>query len=413
MTSRILLAWTLCCLGLSAFAGDWPQFLGPTRDAVYAGPALAVAWPKEGPRTVWSAAVGEGYSSPVVADGRVVICHRVGDQLVVDCLEATSGRPLWKFEHAMKFKDGAFQDHGPRPTPAVRDGRVFVHNTDGYLVCLELADGRKIWSRQAKSEFKSGATWHGVTASPLVTGTAVILPVGATNAGVVAFSAKDGRTLWKSFDDKASSSSPVLAKVGGAEQLLVVTRSAFRGVNPATGEALWSVATRKQTSGDVYAASPVVVSDQVFLSGWYKLGAQVLDLGGREPRVVWQGDDALSTHYATAVVHDGHLYGFHGHAWEAGGPSLRCVEMATGRVKWQQPKSASGTIVRSGGSLLIWTDAGELILARADPSAYRVEARAQVLGRNTRSYPAVADGFVFLRDTKKLICLDLRASGMK
>lgn len=162
---RVFLGIVALSLVHGAGASDWP--LGPTQDAVYAGPALLETWPKEGPRVAWSAEVGEGYSSPVVASNRLIVTHRLNDDLIVDCLEAMTGAKQWRFTHAMKFKDGAYMDNGPRPTPTIQGGRVFVHNSDGYLVCLNLADGSKVWSRQAKSEFKSNATWHGACASPL------------------------------------------------------------------------------------------------------------------------------------------------------------------------------------------------------------------------------------------------------
>jgi outer membrane protein assembly factor BamB len=405
-----LLLLALASIHLSA--SDWPQLLGPTSDAVYAGPPLAEQWPKEGPRVVWSAAIGEGYSSPVVAAGKLVVCHRSGDNLVVDCHDAKTGRKLWTFEHGMKFQDGAYQDSGPRPTPAIRDGKVFVHNTDGYLVCLDANDGRKLWSRHAKGEFKSSATWHGCCASPLATDKAVILLVGSTNnAGVVAFAAETGQTLWQVLDDKASASSPVLANLGGRPQVLVVTRSHLRSLQPDTGQEFWSLPTPRQSSGNVYAASPVVFGDQIFLSGWYKLGAELIQVADNKPLVRWKSDAALSTHYAAAIHHQGYLYGFHGHGWENLGPSLRCVDLATGKVMWEKPKSGSGTIVKCGENLLILTDGGELQLGKADPRNFTIKARAQVLGRNTRSYPAVADGFVYARGARKLVALDLRVSG--
>jgi outer membrane protein assembly factor BamB len=310
----------------------------------------------------------------------------------------------------MKFQDGAYFDSGPRPTPTIKHGKVFVYNTDGYLVCLDFKDGAKLWSRHAKGEFKSSATWHGCVASPLVTEKAVILTVGATNAGIVAFSVADGKTLWQVFDDKASASSPVFASIGGQTEVLVVTRSAFRSLDAETGKEFWHLDTGRQSSGNVYAASPLVFGDKIFLSGWYKLGAQLLRIENNQPKVLWHNDVALSTHYAAAVEHGGYLYGFHGHAWENNGPALRCVELATGKVMWEQPKSGSGTIVKCGDNLLILTDPGELQLGKADPKKFKITARAQVLGRNTRSYPAVADGIVYVRGQKKLVALDLRAS---
>src|ERR1043166_531066 len=127
--------WLVCSTAMLAvtplFAGDWPQLLGPTSDACYNGPALLEDWPREGPPVVWKVDVGEGYSSPVVGEGRLVICHRVGEELIVDCLDPKSGATYWRFKHAMKFQDGAFFDSGPRPTPAIKKGKVFVQNTDG------------------------------------------------------------------------------------------------------------------------------------------------------------------------------------------------------------------------------------------------------------------------------------------
>src|SRR5882724_10575165 len=170
--------WVASLLISPGVAADWPQLLGPTRDAVYAGPALLEKWPPEGPPVVWKAEVGEGYSNPIVGEQRLIVSHRIGTNLLVDCLNPETGKNYWTFKHAMKFQDGAYFDSGPRPTPAIKDGKVFVHNTDGYLVCLNLDDGKKVWSHNVKFDFKSSATWHGCISSPLVTEKAVILPVG-------------------------------------------------------------------------------------------------------------------------------------------------------------------------------------------------------------------------------------------
>ncbi|HKX62797.1 MAG TPA: PQQ-binding-like beta-propeller repeat protein, partial [Verrucomicrobiae bacterium] len=144
-------------------APDWPQLLGPTRDAVYAGPTLAEAWTDRN-KVVWQKDVGEGYSSPVVSEGRVILCHRLGTNLIVECFNAADGVSAWRFSHGMKFQDGAHYDSGPRPTPAIADNRVFVHNTDGYVACLDLKTGNRLWSQRTRSRFGSSATWHGSVA---------------------------------------------------------------------------------------------------------------------------------------------------------------------------------------------------------------------------------------------------------
>lgn len=395
-------------------ASDWPQLLGPTRDAVYAGPALAEKWPADGPRVVWKLDVGEGYSSPVVAEGRLIQCHRQEDQLQVECLDPATGKQHWTFKHAMNFRDGAFFDHGPRPTPAIRRGRVYVHNTDGYLVCLDLNSGAKVWSRQPKSDFKSTATWHGCAASPLLTEQALILPVGGTNAGgIVAFDLDDGRTLWHVTNEKASASTPVLASLDGKSQIVIVTREALHGLDPVTGKDFWRLLTRKQSSGNVFASSPVVFDDKIFLSGWYKLGAALIRVTNNTPEKLWHLDEAVSTHYTCTIIRDGYGYGFHGHAWEKGGPNLRCIELVTGKVMWEEPKLGSGTIVRAGDQFVILSDTGELQLATATPKEFKIKHRAQVVGRTTRSYPALVDGFAYIKGPRQLVCVDLRPSSAR
>jgi outer membrane protein assembly factor BamB len=183
----------------------------------------------------------------------------------------------------------------------------------------------------------------------------------------------------------------------------------LRSLDPDTGKENWSVATRKQSTGNVYCASPVVFDDKILVSGWYNLGALLLQAKDGKPETLWHLDNAISTHYANPIVYEGYIYGYHGHAWERGGPNLRCVELATGKVMWEQPQTGSGTIIRSGDNLLILSDTGELLLAKANPKEFRVKSRAQIVGRTTRSYPAIVDGLAYIKGPKKLVALDLRA----
>ena len=402
--------WIFACaiflLARGSHAADWAQFLGPTGDGVYTGPALAEKWPEEGPPVVWSKSVGEGFSSPVVGQGRLVICHRLGDELVVDCLNPKVGSGVWTYRQAMTYKDDF--DSAPRPTPSIKDLRVFVHNTDDQFVCLDLKEGKKLWSHELRTEFKGRAYWHGVVSSPLAVGRAVYVHIGGPQAGLVAFESTTGKVLWRALDEETSGSSPMLAKLDGQLQILIVTRTALHGIDPDTGQVNWSFPIKGQGTGSVFAASPVVSGDYVFVSGWYGAGADLLRVKGGKAEAVWDRDDALSTHYATGIIYEGYIYGYHGHATEQRGPNLRCVEMMTGKVMWEQPKSGAGTITRFGDHLLILTDRGELLLAKASSKEFSVISRAQVTGKPTRSCLAIADGFAYVKGPKKLVCLDLR-----
>jgi outer membrane protein assembly factor BamB len=387
---------------------DWPQFLGPARNATYSGKPLLETWPPTGPPALWSREIGEGYSSPVVAEGKLILCHRLGNDLIVEALDPMTARSLWSFREPMKFTDGARYDNGPRATPAVRDGRVFVFNTDGHLFCLSLSEGRLLWTRRCGSQFNSRGTWSGFVSSPLAVSNAVYLPVGGPGAAVVAFAPETGATLWQHHDDEATAASPVLATLAARPQLLVVTRNFLRSLDPQTGKGLWEYPTHRQGPGTVFGASPAVFGNHVFLSGWYSLGARVLRIRGGGVDKLWSRNDSLSTLYANAIIHRGHAYGFHGHPFEGGGPALRCVDLETGEVRWESRRSAAGTLVRAGERILVLFDSGELQLIAADPSAYKVVATSHVVGRYARSYPAIVEGLVYLRGGKKMVCLDLR-----
>lgn len=286
-----------------------------------------------------------------------------------------------------------------------------MHNTDGYLVCLDLKSGDKLWSRNPKAEFKSSGILHGCAASPLLTDRALILPVGGTNdAGIVAFALADGKTLWQVTGEKASASTPVLKHLDGMDQLILVTREALHGLDPAIGQDYWRHPTRKQSSGNLYAFSPVVFDDKIFLTDWYKLGALLLHVTNNAPQKLWHLDDAISSHYTCTIVRDGYVYGFHGHAWEKGGPNLRCIEIATGKKMWEEPKLGSGTIVRAGDQFVILSETGGLLLATATPKGFKIKHRAQVVGHATRSYSALADGFAYIKGPRQLVCVDLQAN---
>jgi outer membrane protein assembly factor BamB len=156
----------------------------------------------------------------------------------------------------------------------------------------------------------------------------------------------------------------------------------------------------------VNAATPLVVGDSIFVSAQYGPGAGVLRVEGSKLIDVWASDEAMSNHYATSVYYDGYLYGYHGR--QEFGPSLRAVDFKTGAVKWNQDQFRAGSITLAGDKLLIMREGGEMILAPASPQAFKPLARAQVLPGVVRPLPAIADGFVYVRNENTLVCLDLR-----
>jgi outer membrane protein assembly factor BamB len=411
MPGKLKLLLTVClCASQQGWAGDWPQFLGPTRDGVYAGSDLAAVWPKEGPPVVWRKNIGQGFSGPVVADGKLILFHRLDDKEIVACLDARTGEPKWTKDYPTAYRDDFGFDEGPRATPCVAEGRVYTFGAEGMLSCLNLEDGNMLWQVNTKNEFHPRKGFFGDACSPLVEGNAVLLNIGgAGGAGLVAFDKATGRVLWKSSDDEASYSSPTAATIHERRYAFFFTRAGLVAVNPADGAVQFQYPWRSRMDASVNAATPLIVDDSIFLSACYGTGAILLRVRDNAVEKVWSGDDILSNHYATSVYDHGFLYGIDGRA-DPGfspAPSLRCVELKTGKIRWQDDSVGAATVLLAGDQLLILTEGGELIRAPATPSAFKPGGRIQIMPTAVRAYPALAGGFLYARSKDKLFCVNL------
>jgi outer membrane protein assembly factor BamB len=391
-------------LAAAVQSDHWPQFLGPTRDGVYLGP-IAAQWPSDGPALVWKREVGAGFSGPAIQDGKLLLFHRVEDRATVECLESSTGRLLWTAAYPTDYRDDFGFDPGPRATPSIADGRVFTFGAEGRLCAWQLDSGELLWTVDTAKDFGTSKGWFGRACSPLVQKDLVILTLGGRGAGVAAFDAGTGNLRWKATQDEASYASPVLATLQDREMVLALTREALIGLAPSDGTILFRHPWRPRPNASVSAATPLVVGDQVFISASYGAGATLLQPASSGVEAIWASDDALSNHYATSVHHQGFLFGWHGRQEQ--GCDLRCVHLRTGRVQWSESGLKAGTVTLVGNELLVLTETGELIRAKASPDGFQPTARAQVLPSGVRAYPALANARFFARSPRLLVCLDL------
>ena len=393
-------------LGIPARADDWPQFLGPERNGISREVALSEKWPAGGPRVVWQMKVGAGFSGPVVADGRLILFHRVDGREVVEALDAQSGAPQWQFAYPTRYRDDFGFDEGPRAVPVVADGVVYTFGAEGQLHAIDLQSGKEIWSEDTMGRFDVPKGFFGAAGSPLVVDRTLIANIGGPDSGLVAFDARTGKIRWTATDHGASYSSGVVATIGGQRTAIYLTRNGLVGVDPATGRVRFEQSWRARQSSSVNVATPLVLGDLIFVSAEYGPGAGVLRVDGSNLVALWASDEVLSNHYATSVHRDGVLYGFHGR--QEFGPSFRAVDLRTGTVRWSEERFRGGTVTLVGDRLLILREGGELVLADASPEAFRPLARAQILPGTVRAYPALADGLLYVRNDDRLVCLDVR-----
>lgn len=391
-----------------AVAEDWPQFLGPSRNASYEGKAaLADQWPATGPPVLWKKKVGEGFSSPVIAGEKLILFHRVEDRNILDCLRRDTGERLWTAGYDTLYADEMHKGNGPRSTPAIADGRVYAFGPDGVLLCVDLESGKELWQVNTRKQFKSAQGFFGRACSPVVDDGLVLLNIGGPQAGIGAFDAKTGALKWQATDHEAGYASPVVATISNTRYAFFFTRTGLVAVNPANGDVYFQHHWRSRQHASVNAASPLVIGDQVFLSSSYQTGALLLAVDDKQPRTIWSGDDILSSQYANVVHKDGYLYGFHGRN-DFGDTRLRCVDLKTGKVKWTHDELPAGPILVAGDKLIVLLESGRLMLIAARPDDFVALASAQVLASPTRAHPALADGMLYARDGEQVICIDLR-----
>lgn len=382
-----------------AAGGDWPQLLGPARDGVYRQTGAA-ATPRS-PKLLWKKPVGAGFSGPVVAGGKLILFHRVDNKETVECFNTLTGVRFWVFEYGTGYRDDFGFDEGPRGTPAAADGRVYTFGAEGTLHALDLATGKKIWRVDTHPKFGVKKGFFGAAASPLVEGDLVVVNVGGPNgAGIVAFDKSTGTVRWSATNDDAGYSSPIAATIGGARSILCFTREGLVALDPAKGAVRFRFPWRSRMNSSVNAALPVVAGNQIFLSASYNTGATLLEVNGAQVKSLWAGDEALSNHYSTSVLLDGFLYGFHGR--QEFGQALRCIEMKTGKVMWSVDAFGAGTVMVVGRKLLIVRESGEMVVAEANPKAYKAEFTLPLLPAVVRSYPALADGVLYVRNENTL-----------
>ena len=405
--SRMLVVVAFVYLALPVTAADWPNILGPTRDGQSPETGLNWDWPPAGPTVAWSKSVGAGFAGVAVADGSVFLFHRVDDQEILAALDPTTGREKWAYSAPTKYRDEFDFDPGPRCVPVVAGGRVFALGANGDLHAVDAKTGKKLWHRNIRIDYQAPSGYFGVGATPIVVGDRLLVNVGGKNAGIVAFDVATGNELWKATNDPASYSSPTTMIVDEKTLAVFLTRTGLVGVDPATGTVAFTHHFRSRLDASVNGATPLVIEGKVFLTSSYGVGAALLDVSGNEPEEVWANDRTLSSQYNTPVRVGDYLYGVDGRA-DLGTARLRCVNWATGEVTWSRDNFGVASLIVVDGGIVAVTEAGDLVRFAADPAGYKEIGRATVLSKPTRALAALADGRLYARDEKKLVCVGLK-----
>ena len=420
-------------------ADDWPQWLGPQRDAVWRETGIVEKFPESGLKFRWRNPLGAGYSGPAVAKGRVYVMDRqlatgttnpanafargeiAGRERVV-CLNEADGKLLWQYDYECPYT--VSYASGPRATPAVHDGKVYTLGAEGNLLCLDAEKGTLVWSHDFKKDFGIKTPVWGFAGHPLVDGEKLICLAGGDGTVVVAYNKNTGKELWRALSAKEPGyAPPMIYEFDGKRQLILWHPEAVNALDPDTGELIWTFAHKRPIQSGLTVPTPRKIGNQLFLTSFYN-GSLMLRVDSNQPTVVWESakvsekdTDGLHTIFATPLIQDGHIYSPCSYG------EFRCLKADTGERVWETFAPTTGKserwgnvfIVKNGERTFLFSETGDLIIAKLTPEKYEEISRARLLEPTNRdarrlvvwSHPAFANKSVYARNDKEIVCVSL------
>lgn len=379
----------------------WTDFRGPQRDGVYAQGKILTAWPEGKLKQLWKQPIGAGWASFVVAQGLAFTIEQRKTQEVVAAYDVATGREVWTHRYDADFQE-SMGGPGPRATPTWHEGKLYSLGAEGHLFALDGKTGKVIWSKNILTDNNAENLPWAMSAAPLVIDDLVVVqPGGPQGKSIVAYNKANGARVWGALSEKAGYASPVVGTINGQRQILTVTAVRVVGLNPADGKLLWEFPWK--TEFDVNSSSPIITGpNQFVIASGYDHGTALVEVAADgTTKALWQ-NKRLKTKFSTAVLHEGFLYGLDD-------AILACVEVKTGEQKWKGGRYGYGQLLLADGHLIVTTEQGDVALVKATPASHQELARFPAIDGKTWNVPAIAEGRLFVRNTREMAAFQLAA----
>ncbi len=398
---------------LTETADDFPQFLGPQRNNYLPGLQIAADWKANPPREMWRRDIGPGWSGFVVRNGFAVTMEQRGGDEWVSCYRVATGDLIW--HHASPARHyNAMGGLGPRSTPTIDGGRVYAQGSTGIVSCLDGATGKRLWKDDlldryhlTQAEGEQSVMW-GRSGSPLIVGNLVVVPAGGKDSdlqALIAFDKESGQVAWEAGDEQISYASPVLATLGGVEQIISVNEKSLAGYDAKSGKELWKHKWPGNSNADanVSQAFPLA-SDRIFLSKGYGAGSVLLQLKNESETFsvtpVWESRRVLKTKYTNVTIIKDHAYGL-------SDGILECVDLETGKSRWKGGRYGHGQVLGVGDQVLVLGEDGDLMLVAANPEKFQEQGKIEALPGKTWNNLCISGKRLLLRNGTQAVCYEL------
>lgn len=437
----LLLISSVSCLNKGNSKEDWPQFMGPDRDGTWHLDVKKDTLLPGDLSKIWEINIGSGYSGPTIAKGRVYLMDHYRDNGSferVSCFDAETGMTLWSFSYECSYNVG--YPTGPRASVTIDKDRAYSLGTMGELYCLNAKSGEVIWHIDGQQELNSSIPIWGLAASPLVYGKILILHIGGTpDACIVGLDKYTGEEIWRSVNDDASYSSPIMINRAGRDILVCWTGNFLSGLNPESGEIYWQLPFyRKDNICSI--SIPVVDWPYIFLNNYD--GSLLVELNDEimDAKIIWEQkgrpekstdgtggeveiEIGLNSMISAPVIKDNYVYGvdFFG--------DVRCLDLATGRRIWNDKgivpdgRFVNAHLIKQGDRTWAFNEKGELILCKFSPEGYKDLGRAKIIdpfrvspnprGGVNWAFPAFSGRRIYARSDNKLVCYELKDNSLR
>lgn len=408
LSPTLLSAFTIVLLTTPAFAQDWPQWRGPNRDGN--APAISSAWPKT-LKEEWTVTVGVGHASPAIAAGKIYVFARQGEEETLVCLDAATGKELWKSSQPISYKmHEAAVGHGkgPKSTPVVSNGSVFTFGISGVLSAHDARTGKIKWRHEFSKQYPNTSPLFGTAMSPIVDKGLVIAHVGGPDKGALtAFDAETGAVKWTNDTDGPAYASPILVTLAGVRQLVTFMQKDFVGVEAATGKLLWRLPAK--TEYDENNVTAVSYKDMLIFSReqegmsairLVKQGSQIV------PQEVWNNKEN-KLYMSTPVLQGNTLFGFS--ALKKG--QFFALDADTGKTLWQGAgrMGENAALLNVGGAVfLALTNEATLIVLPVNAKEYAPSMQYTVANSPTWAHPVIVGNRVLIKDETTLRSLKIQ-----
>lgn len=378
---------------------DYPQFLGPNRNAVVTGIRLDTDWKNNPPELIWRHPIGAGWSSYAVVGDSAITQEQEDEWEKVVCYDLHTGKEKWTHRDKARYYT-ALGQLGPRATPTIDGNHVYTVGGTGILNCLKFETGEQIWSTNIFEENNASAPPWGVSVSPLVYGDLVIVSAG----GAVAYNKTTGDIAWTGQRIRSAYSSPFFTNFAGTEQVILFDDGLVTSHEPSTGKLLWKQSW--ESAGVEIASQPTPLpEDKLLVSSAYGIGAKLFHITRSNPseefnvNLLWE-TIYFKAKFTTIIYYEGFIYGLDDGIFA-------CVNSANGKRKWKRGRYGHGQTLLITDVLLVLTESGDIVLLEPNPEEHKELAHFSAINGQTWNNPALADNYLLVRNSREAACYRL------